>query len=59
MGADDVGMKQAKAEDWRAEMSGGEGQEEAGGSGLVSWQAGKQVRSGVLERETTVKKTTN
>ena len=35
-------------------------QEEAGGSELESWQAGKQPSNGpgVLERETTVKNTT-
>ena len=56
MEVDDVGMKQDVEEGWRAEMSQGEGvvwQEEASGSGLESWQAGRQVSSGpgVLKRE--------
>ena len=36
-------------------------QEEAGGSELESWQAGRQASSGpgVLDRETTVKNATN
>ena len=32
MEVDDMGMEQAEAEDWRADMSEGEGQELAGGS---------------------------
>ena len=51
---DDARMKQA--EDWRAEMSEGEGQGLAGGSGrkqvVVCWRTSRQVSGpGVLERE--------
>ena len=41
MEVDDAGMKQANAEDWKAEMSKVEGW--SGGSGLESWQAGKHI----------------
>ena len=50
MEVDDAGMKQAEAEDWRAEISEGEGRGLSGGRWVVV---------GVLEKNTTVNNTAN